>query len=112
MADLTRQVLAKSANQLYYEIISAYQSGNLEELGAKSKTLLELVSDLEQLLASDEGFLLGGWLESAKALAKDQQQIVKVLILLYLSFMKCFILRKLRCITIAVAKGKDISGIW
>lgn len=77
VADLTRQVLAKSANQLYYEIISAYQSGNLEELGAKSKTLLELVSDLEQLLASDEGFLLGGWLESAKALAKDQQQIVK-----------------------------------
>eukprot|EP00250_Pteridium_aquilinum_P010707 c19578_g1_i1 orf=83-2524(+) len=77
VVDLTRQVLAKNANQLYYEIILAYQSGNHEELSAKSKVLLELVSDLEQLLASNECFLLGSWLESAKALATSEEQIKK-----------------------------------
>ncbi|MCO5581341.1 hypothetical protein L7F22_035222 [Adiantum nelumboides] len=77
VADLTRQVLAKTANRLYYEIMLAYRGGDLEELRTNSKTLLELISDIEQLLASDECFLLGNWLESAKALATSRHLSAK-----------------------------------
>lgn len=75
VVDLTRQVLAKCANQLYYEIILAYQSGSYEELRNKSEVLLELVLDLDDLLGSNDCFLLGSWLESAKALATDKNQL-------------------------------------
>ena len=39
-----------------------------------SSQLLQLFSDLESLLASDSHFLLGRWLEAAKALATTSQE--------------------------------------
>lgn len=77
VVDLTRQVLAKISNQLYYELMHAYQSGDQEKLVDTSRELLELVSDLEELLASSDCFLLGSWLESAKELATSERQKAK-----------------------------------
>ncbi|KAI5084126.1 hypothetical protein GOP47_0000295 [Adiantum capillus-veneris] len=77
VVDLTRQVLAKISNKLYFELMSAYQSGHHRKLNVTSRVLLELVSDLEHLLASSDCFLLGSWLESAKALATSEQQRAK-----------------------------------
>lgn len=75
IVDLTRQVLAKLGNQLYYNIIEAYNSGNVEDLRQNSKVLLELITDMEDLLGSNDCFLLGSWLESAKALAVDAKEL-------------------------------------
>ncbi|KAH7431001.1 hypothetical protein KP509_08G024500 [Ceratopteris richardii] len=73
VADLTRQVLAKISNHLYNKILSAYQNADDKTLKKESSVLLELVADLDNLLASNECFLLGTWLESAKALAVSDE---------------------------------------
>eukprot|EP00249_Psilotum_nudum_P007291 c20452_g1_i1 orf=225-2597(-) len=69
VVDLTRQVLAKLANQMYYNIVMAYQVKDLDKVEQQSKTLLNLISEMDDLLSSNECFLLGPWLESAKALS-------------------------------------------
>lgn len=74
LVDLTRQALAKYANQLFLQIIEAYQSQDLRELSIYSKRFLDLVEDMDVLLACHDGFLLGPWLESAKQLAQNEQQ--------------------------------------
>ncbi|RYR11672.1 hypothetical protein Ahy_B04g069192 [Arachis hypogaea] len=74
IVDLTRQVLAKYANQLFFEVIEAYQSRDLNQVTLLSQKFLNLVNDLDTLLATHDGFLLGPWLESAKQLAQNQEQ--------------------------------------
>ncbi|KAL3681211.1 hypothetical protein R1sor_024167 [Riccia sorocarpa] len=74
LVDLTRQVLSKRANELYTEIIRAYGRKDLEDLQRLGDSFLELFSDMERLLASCEGFLLGPWLESAKSLSTNLEE--------------------------------------
>lgn len=74
LIDLTRQALAKYANQLFLRVIEAYRLADLHAAASQSQEFLELVNDMDTLLACHEGFLLGPWLESAKQLAKDEEQ--------------------------------------
>ncbi|XP_073036418.1 alpha-N-acetylglucosaminidase-like [Primulina eburnea] len=74
LVDLTRQVLAKYANQLFLKVVEAYQLGDLQGVVNFSQTFLKLVEDMDTLLACHEGFLLGPWLESAKELAQNEEQ--------------------------------------
>ncbi|CAI9094176.1 OLC1v1029869C1 [Oldenlandia corymbosa var. corymbosa] len=74
LIDLTRQALGKYANQLFLKIIEAYHSGVLPAVSEFSQEFLTLVDDMDKLLACDDGFLLGPWLESAKQLAQDEEQ--------------------------------------
>lgn len=74
LVDLTRQALAKYANQLFLKIIEAYQSNDVYMVAYGRQWFLELVEDMDTLLACHEGFLLGPWLESAKQLAEDEEQ--------------------------------------
>ncbi|XP_024031957.1 alpha-N-acetylglucosaminidase [Morus notabilis] len=74
LVDLTRQVLAKYANQLFLEIIEAYQSNDVKGVTRRSQKFLELVEDIDTLLACHDGFLLGPWLESAKKLAQNEEE--------------------------------------
>ena len=86
LVDLTRQALAKYANQIFLTVIEAYQNKNVEKVSIYSKQFLDLVSDLDMLLSCHDGFLLGPWLESAKNLAKDSEQEKQVTVLLVFSF--------------------------
>lgn len=74
LVDLTRQALAKYANQLFLRVIEAYRLADLRSAASLSQEFLGLVNDMDTLLACHEGFLLGPWLESAKKLAKDEEQ--------------------------------------
>ncbi|XP_075480477.1 alpha-N-acetylglucosaminidase-like [Primulina tabacum] len=74
LVDLTRQVLAKYANQLFLKVVEAYKLGDLQGVVSFSQTFLKLVDDMDTLLACHEGFLLGPWLESAKKLAQNEEQ--------------------------------------
>lgn len=74
LVDLTRQALAKYANQLFLKVIEAYQSHDIHGVNLLSQTFLDLVEDLDSLLACHDGFLLGPWLESAKHLAQNEEQ--------------------------------------
>ncbi|XVE57074.1 hypothetical protein DITRI_Ditri04bG0062700 [Diplodiscus trichospermus] len=74
LVDLTRQALAKYANELFLKIIDAYLSKDVDEVTSLSQKFLELVEDMDTLLACDDGFLLGPWLESAKQLAQNEEE--------------------------------------
>lgn len=74
LIDLTRQALAKYANQLFLKVIEAYRMADLRSAASLSQEFLSLVNDMDTLLGCHEGFLLGPWLESAKKLAKDEEQ--------------------------------------
>ncbi|XP_034216171.1 alpha-N-acetylglucosaminidase-like isoform X2 [Prunus dulcis] len=74
LVDLTRQALAKYANQLFLKVIEAYQFNDAIGLARHSQKFLGLVEDMDTLLACHDGFLLGPWLESAKKLAQDEEQ--------------------------------------
>lgn len=75
---MTRQVLSKLANQLYYKAVTSFQEKNIEALRFHSNTFLQLIKDIDVLLASDDNFLLGTWLESAKKLAVNPSEIKQV----------------------------------
>ncbi|RDX83754.1 Alpha-N-acetylglucosaminidase, partial [Mucuna pruriens] len=74
LVDLTRQVLAKYANELFIKVIEAYKSHDVHGMTLLSQRFLDLVEDLDTLLACHDGFLLGPWLESAKQLAQNEEQ--------------------------------------
>lgn len=74
MVDLTRQVLSKLGNKVYMEAVNAFVKKDIESLRRFSKKFLELIKDIDVLLASDDSFLLGTWLESAKKLARNSDE--------------------------------------
>ncbi|KAF6168391.1 hypothetical protein GIB67_018231 [Kingdonia uniflora] len=75
LVDLTRQVLSKLANQVYLDAITAFKRKDAETLSLQSQKFIDLIKDIDTLLASDNNFLLGTWLESAKKLATTPAEL-------------------------------------
>ncbi|CAL0308657.1 unnamed protein product [Lupinus luteus] len=75
LVDLTRQVLSKLANQVYINAVTSFQKKDINALRSHSDNLLQLIKDIDVLLASDDNFLVGTWLESAKKLAVTASEI-------------------------------------
>jgi alpha-N-acetylglucosaminidase len=71
LVDLTRQVLSKLANQVYRDAMIAFRRKDARALNLHGQKFLQIIKDIDVLLASDDNFLLGTWLESAKRLAVD-----------------------------------------
>lgn len=71
LVDLTRQVLSKLANQVYRDAMIAFRRKDARALNLHGQKFLQIIKDIDVLLASDDNFLLGTWLESAKKLAVD-----------------------------------------
>ncbi|KAI4382992.1 hypothetical protein MLD38_008879 [Melastoma candidum] len=69
LVDLTRQALSKLANTVYVDAVTAFLQKDPTALNVTSQKFLQLIRDIDLLLAADDNFLLGTWLESAKALA-------------------------------------------
>jgi hypothetical protein len=78
LVDLTRQVLSKLANQVYIKAVTSFQEKNIDDLHLNSHKFLQLIKDIDLLLASDDNFLLGTWLESAKKLAVNPSELKQV----------------------------------
>lgn len=76
--DLTRQVLSKLANQVYLDAVTAFRQKNVKALDLHSQKFIELIKDIDILLASDDNFLLGTWLKSANKLAKNRLELRQV----------------------------------
>jgi len=66
LVNVARQVLSNLAADLHREAVVAHQSGDAEAFGAASQRFLDLMRDLDELLATRREFLLGRWLEDAK----------------------------------------------
>ncbi|KAL8566784.1 hypothetical protein ACOMHN_005735 [Nucella lapillus] len=71
LVDVTRNSLQIVSLYFYAEIISAFDSKDAKGVQASGEKMVELLSDMETLLASDRHFLLGNWLSDAKQYASD-----------------------------------------
>lgn len=73
LTDITREVLQTLAKQFYFMLKHGLISKNLGQFELGRCQILELLNDMETLLAADDHFLLGTWLESAKALGETKE---------------------------------------
>ena len=66
LTDLTRQVLADLAGRYHRDILHAYRYRHAADCSELSRHQLELMRDLDELLATRKEFLLGPWLADAR----------------------------------------------
>jgi alpha-N-acetylglucosaminidase len=66
LVNVARQALSDHAGGLYQKAMSAYQSKDAAAFRQASAEFLQLIRDLDELLAASDQFLLGSWLEDAK----------------------------------------------
>ncbi|XP_069672357.1 alpha-N-acetylglucosaminidase isoform X2 [Periplaneta americana] len=68
LVDLTRQILQVKGGELYGTLVTAFREGNITIFQENAQLLRTLLADLDLVLSSNKDFLLGRWLEAAKAL--------------------------------------------
>jgi len=66
IVDVTRQALANYAGPLQKKWVKAYRNKNTADFTRFSDEFLELISDMDKLLATRKDFLLGPWLAEAR----------------------------------------------
>jgi alpha-N-acetylglucosaminidase len=66
LVDVTRQVLVNYAGPLQKKWIRAYQDKNISDFKKYTNQYLQLITDLDMLLATRKDFLLGPWLADAR----------------------------------------------
>jgi alpha-N-acetylglucosaminidase len=74
LVDVGRQVMTNFFLDCYEIAQSAFQKNDLNSFLAISNEMLVLIKDWDKLLASHQSFLLGKWIASARAWAKDAQE--------------------------------------
>jgi len=67
LVDITRQVLANYALPLQRKWVNAFKAGDSIQFRQYSKQYLELISDLDKLLATRKDFMLGPWIAAARS---------------------------------------------
>lgn len=66
LADISRQVLANYALVVQKQWVGAFRSGDRAAFQKHSRAFLELISDMDVLLATRKDFMLGPWIASAR----------------------------------------------
>jgi len=66
LVNVARETLVNHATSLYDKVSAAYKAKDAVAYRRASKDFLELLHDLDGLLATSDQFLLGQWLEDAK----------------------------------------------
>lgn len=71
LVDITRQYLQTLTDRYYLKIRKSYYRRNLNTFNQYTEEFLEIISDIDRLLKTDELFMLGSWIQSAKNLAME-----------------------------------------
>jgi alpha-N-acetylglucosaminidase len=74
LVSVTRQVLANYSGALQRKVIEAWRAKDRQALESASQRFLELIRDLDELLATRAEYLLGRWLEDAKRWGTNPQE--------------------------------------
>ncbi|PSN53363.1 Alpha-N-acetylglucosaminidase [Blattella germanica] len=74
LIDVTRQALQILGDDFYNKLVSAFRKKNMKKFQKNAHLFLRMLEDLEKSLASSQSFLLGTWLEDAKALGKTNEE--------------------------------------
>ncbi|GMH42712.1 hypothetical protein BSKO_10631 [Bryopsis sp. KO-2023] len=78
LVDVGRQVLSKLGTKYWHSVTAAYRQKDKNQLEIAGTALLGLLSDMDRLLSTHVGFLLGPWLESSKSWAKNDQEKISM----------------------------------
>jgi len=79
VANVLQQVLSNSAQEYQKKMASAYNARNLEAFEKNAAIFLEIIDRMETVTATSEYFLLGRWVEQAKALGANTDDFTKKL---------------------------------
>lgn len=79
VATVLQQVLSNSAQEYQKKMANAYNSGNVEDFERYAKVFMDIIDDMETVTATSEYYLLGRWVEQAKALAANADDFTKEL---------------------------------
>lgn len=71
LVDVTRQALQVLSIPYYTELINSYEAKNLPKIKQAADNLLSLLDNMELCLMTNEYFLLGRWLNSARRVSKS-----------------------------------------
>ncbi|MGV3765968.1 MAG: alpha-N-acetylglucosaminidase [Chitinophagaceae bacterium] len=74
LVDLTRQILADYALPLQRKIAAAWKDKNKPAFTQHTTSFLQLMDDLDQLLATRKEFMLGPWVASARAHGTNEKE--------------------------------------
>ncbi|MDQ1089952.1 alpha-N-acetylglucosaminidase [Siphonobacter sp. SORGH_AS_1065] len=74
LVDVSRQVLANYALVVQKQWKTAYQKKDKAAFAQYSKDFIELITDLDQLLASRKDFMLGPWLKDARSWGTNAEE--------------------------------------
>lgn len=78
LVNVARQCLAEEANVRYDAAMATYRAGDRTALTNAAAGFLELLGDLDELLGSNEHFLLGRWIENAKRWGATDEERAKL----------------------------------
>ena len=67
-------MLADYASVIQQKFVADYKNGDMEAFKANAEAFDALISDIDTLLATRKEFLLGVWLESAKAMGTNAEE--------------------------------------
>lgn len=74
ITDVTRQVLANHARKLQLQFINAYEQQNTAAFATTSQAFIDLIADIDLLLATRKDFLLGPWIADARKHGTNAQE--------------------------------------
>ena len=74
LVDTTRQVLADLARPVLAEAMDAYDRKDASAFRSFAKLYMDLIVDTDELLSSDEHWLLGTWIDRARAKGKTPSE--------------------------------------
>jgi len=74
LVTVTRQATAALSQRFHREMINAYRMKDKKQFKILSKRFLELIDDQDALLATEEKYLLGRWVEGAKSWANNDEE--------------------------------------
>jgi alpha-N-acetylglucosaminidase len=73
LVDITRQCLQLGFDTVYNKLIVAYNESNQIDFNIYSKLMIQILDDMNAILSTNDNFLLGKWINSAKALANSDE---------------------------------------
>ncbi|GAB2818627.1 alpha-N-acetylglucosaminidase [Ferruginibacter profundus] len=74
LVDIARQVLVNYASVLQQQFVTAYKEKDITAFLKYSQQFIELIDDVDQLLATRKDFLLGPWIASARKCGATEKE--------------------------------------
>lgn len=74
LVDVTRQALANYALPLQRKIVADYKNKDVKAFAIHTSAFIELIDDMDRLLATRKDFLLGPWVADARKWGTNEQE--------------------------------------